>query len=273
MPDIPDPLVVGALDVPPDVLAALRAAGRAVVEVSAGDGAGGEAARRLADRTGVVVVGGPPGERVAAARAAVDAGAHAFLMWPPGVSADESAALARRADEAGVEVGVARPLPTADLLAGVPPGWTSRLMTLDIDVTPAGTLAERPQAHRLAGALSLCAALAGSDDPARVDAATQAGLTAITLRFRTGAYAHVALRDDAPAERFALVAAGTGATVEAQSLAGPLRVAGQEAVVRKPEAEVEAFVTAIVARRPLPFSLDDAVATMRLAERVLARLR
>ena len=77
----------------------------------------------------VVVVGGPVDERVAHAAQAIGRGAHVFLQWPPADAARAAEALAGRAEEAGVEVGVARPL-GARALAGVPPGWAARLVTL-----------------------------------------------------------------------------------------------------------------------------------------------
>ncbi len=226
----------------------------------------------------VVVIGGAAGARAARTREAVDAGAHAFLAWPPGVSPAEADALAARADEAGVEVGAARPLPVDALLAGLPAAWTSRLTTLAIEASDGGPLGAVPPAHRLAGALDLCAAFAGTHDAARVDAAADGPLTAVAVRFRTGAVAHVALRDDAPEERFALAAAGLGATIDARALAGPLCVDGRATPPVPREHEAVAFVRAVAsgrhgARADLRFSLDRAVATMRLVEEVYARLR
>jgi len=257
-------LLLGAA---PDVADALRAAGLIVTDdAPPAPGA-------------IVVIGGPAGERAARTREAVDAGAHAFLAWPPGVSPTEAAALAARADEAGVEVGAARPLPVGALLAGVPGGWTSRLTTLAVEMSPEGPLGALPPAHVLAGALDLCAALAGTHDAARMDAAAEGPLTAVAVRFRTGAVAHVALRADAPEDRVALAAAGPGATVDARSLAGPLCVDGRATPPAAPEHEAVAFVRAVGAGRRAPstadlwFSLDRAVATMRLVEAVRDRLR
>ena len=264
---------MGALGAAPDVLAALRAAGAEVVAVDAGDGAAAEAAAALAASADVVLVDGAVGERAGATRAAVDAGAHVFLAWPPGVSADEATALVARADEAGVEVGVARPLPVAGLLAGCPPGWTARVAALALDTVPGGVLARIPAAHRLAGALDLCTTLAASTDPARLDAAVDGGLTTVSLRLRTGASAVVALRAGAEADAVRLVASGGGTTVEARSLGGPLCVDGVHPAPAAPEHEAVAFLRAVATGRHAPFPLDRALATMRLVERVLARLR
>ncbi len=272
MPDSPLP-PVGALGAAPDVLAALRAAGADVTAVDAGDGAASLAAATLASDRRTLVVGGSVGERVDAARAAVDAGAHVFVAWPPGASVADAEALLARADEAGVEVGVARPLPVAGLLASRPDGWRSWLTTLALEAAADGAMGAIPMPYRLAGALDLCAALAGSSDPSRVDAAAHGDLTAITLRFRTGATATIALRADALADHVRLVASGEGATVEARALAGPLCVDGRVPASETMEPEAVAFLRAVAAARRAPYPLDHALATMRLAERVLARLR
>lgn len=264
---------VGALGAAPDVLAALRAAGATVVAVDAGDGAAAEAATALAASAEVVVVDGPVGERAGAARAAVDAGAHVFLAWPPGVSADEAAALVARAEEAGVDVGVARPLPVAALLAGLPTGWTARVASLALDASAAGSLARIPPAHRLAGMLDLGTSLAGSADPARLDAAADGGLTTVALRLRTGVSVALTLRDAAESDALRLVASGGGTTVEARTLDGPLCVDGAAPVPVEPVHEAVAFLHAVAAGRRAPFSLDRALATMRLVELVRARLR
>ena len=263
MTPVPPVVLLGAA---PGVAEALRAAGLAVSDDA------------RPEPGVVVVVGGPTGERAARTRGALDAGAHAFLAWPPGVSPAEADALAARADEAGVEVGAARPLPVGALLAGVPAGSTSRLTTLTLEAALGGVLGAVPPAHRLAGALDLCASLAGTHDAARVEAAADGPLTAVAVRFRTGAVAHVALRADAPDERFALAASGLGATVDARAMAGPLCVDGHATPPADDTHEAVAFVRAVAsgrraARAEMWFSLDRAVATMRLVEEVRTRLR
>lgn len=254
---------------------ALRAAGLAVeTAVASPTGDFAESARQLARRCGVIVVDGP--DRAVAARAAVGAGAHAFLTWPPSVSADEAAALAARAEEAGVEVGVARPLRLSGLLAARPDGWTARLVTLTLEAPAASDV---PWAHRLAGALDACATLAGSHDPARLEAAAERDggrlvALAVALRFRNGAYAQLTVRLDAEADGLALYAVGPGGRVEARAPSGPLCIDGAAPpALGPPEDEAVAFVRAVATGRRAPLSLDDALATMRLAERVQARLR
>lgn len=277
MPSSPPLLTVGWIG-PPEGADRLVQAGLEVVELAeAGDGT---------VHADVVVIGGAVGERFAAAHAVVSEGCHVFLAWPPGVSTGEAKRLAARAEEAGVEVGAARPLAASGLLRARPEGWAARLVTLELIASPTGRLAETPWSHRIAGALDLCATLADHRDAARLDAQAdrENGLlrsVAFSLRFRTGAYAQAVLREG-DADRFRLDASGPGARLSARSLDGPLCVE-REDVARQPVAEPDAlppdvreavsFIEAVSAGRRAPFTLADALATMRLAEAVAEKLR
>jgi len=237
----------------------------------------------------VVVVGGPVADRVARAVEAVEAGAHAFLLWPPAESPRAADALADRAEEAGVTVGVARPLGATAALAGVPAGWAARLVTLGLVARTDGPLARGGWATLLAGALDLCATLAAARDVVRLEAVAERDgaahrAIALAVRFENGAYAQATVRfsDHAPDDEVALYAARPGSRVEARSLAGPLCVeaegrraaVGAPAPSADPEAdEVAAFVAAVAAGRPAPYALDDALATLRLVARAQEKLR
>ena len=230
----------------------------------------------------VVVVGGPPGERAEAAGRAVARGAHAFVLWPPGVSAAELDALGARAEEAGVEVGVARPLATAALLAGRPEAWAARLVTLSAAAAPGRPLARAGWPTLLAGALDVAAAFAASRDVARLDAEAErdgAALraVAVAVRFRNGAFAQLSLRQAAHADRdeVSLYASRPGSRVEARSLRGPLCLDGGAAPAppRPAPDEAVSFVRAVAAGRPPGYVVSDALATLRLVERVQERLR
>ena len=241
------------------------------------------------DRPHVVVIGGPVEDRVEHAALAVGAGAHAFLLWPPASSVGAAEGLADRAEEAGVEVGVARPLGATAALAGVPGGWAARLVTLSLVVRLGGPLAQAGWATLLAGALDLCATLAVARDVTRLDAVAErdhGALRAVALaaRFENGAYAQATVRfsDHVAEDEIALYASRSGSRVEARSLAGPLCVEaegrGSRLVSEAPHpdadaAEVDAFAAAVAAGRPAPYALDDALATLRLVERVRGTLR
>ena len=244
------------------------------------------AAGALAAYADVVIVGGGVGERFEAAHAVLSEGRHAFLAWPPGVSLDEASRLAARAEEAGVEVGAARPLPVSAVLRAAPPDWTARLVTLALTVAPGGRLAATAWSARLAGALDVCATLAQTRDAARLDAqADREGgrlrAVAFGVRFRTGAYAQVSVRSG-DADAFHLDASGPGARLSARTLDGPLCIERGDAGPRPVAApdplapdvrEAVSFLEAVAAGRRAPFSLADALATMRLAEAVGERLR
>lgn len=116
---------------------------------------------------------------------------------------------------------------------------------------------------------------------------------AFALRFRNGAYAHAAVTESpvspGPAERLRLFASGGGARVEARGWGGPLCVEGAPGTPSlvyapalggppDPDAhaarhEAAAFLAAVAAGRPAPFSIHDAVDTLRLTERLMERLR
>ena len=188
---------------------------------------------------------------------AVTRGSDVFVAWPPG-SVAEAEALRRRADEAGVEVGVERPV-AADVAGRAASGGPDGLPRLVV-VTLAAAGASWPR--HLAGALDVAARLVGSREATRLDAEAErdgAALraVAVSVRFRNGAFAQVLVRA-APVPALTVDAAGVEASAAA---AGTL---GDEAV---------AFVRAVASGQPAPFSLDDALATMRLAERVMAALR
>ena len=235
----------------------------------------------------VVVVGGPIDQRAEQAADAVREGANVFLLWPPAVSSREAEALARRAEEAGVEVGVARPL-GGQALSGIPDGWAARLVTLTLVARTGGALAQAGWAGLLAGAVDLCLTLADARDASRLDAVAERdgdAIRAVALsgRFETGAHvqAVVRLSDYADGDTIALYASRPGSRVEARSLDGPLcvevegqretspLVVGREAS----EEEIRAFARSVDGgHRPL-YGLDAALAALRLVERVRQQLR
>ena len=234
----------------------------------------------------VVVIGGGVDGRAGRAADAVAQGADVFLTWPPAASAQDASGLLQRAEEAGVEVGVARPL-GARALVGVPDGWAARLVTLTLVARTGGALAQAGWAGLLAGAVGVCLTLADARDSSRLEAVAErdgGAIRAVALagKLETGAHvqAVVRLSDHLSQDTVALYASRPGSRVEAQSLDGPLcvEVEGQRAPAAQAgeghaAAEVRAFARAVGAGRPPPYGLDGALAALRLVERVRQQLR
>ncbi|MDX1419501.1 MAG: Gfo/Idh/MocA family oxidoreductase [Rubricoccaceae bacterium] len=243
----------------------------------------------------------PPADRFRVARVAAGGGVHVFLDWPPATGPAEAEQLGHLAEEAGVEVGVARPLPIRTLLDAGPPDWRPRLfaLTLDAGTAPDDALGALPWPHRLAGALDLAVGFAQKGEVQRIEAeADREGARLCTvafgLRFRNGLYAQTTLHERAravpPPDRFRLDAAGGGLHLSARALDGPVclesdsvrlpnpsltptdRQASPPAVAT-PANELDDFLNAIAAGQPAPVSVLDALHTLRLVERLMERLR
>ena len=234
---------------------------------------------------------GTPGRRVERAEAALRQGRHLFLEWPPAASAAKAERLAARAEEAGAEVGVSRPLRFHPLFDAVPEGARAQLVTARARWASGGGPCQR---QALTDALDLCGVLAGSRGGAagvrRLDAQAappssdgasgggadaRFGAVAAGLRFHSGTYATLDLRrarsdgddESAPPQR-RLYAAGPAFELNAD-LDDPEGTA-REKLLRQ---ETRAFLRALAAGRPAPVSLLDARPAMRLTERIMQRLR
>lgn len=240
----------------------VRFAGRFDVERQPAEGAGFE---RWLDGLDVIFVGEPTGTHVQVAERAARRGVHLFLEWPPAASLGEAETIARLAEEAGVEVGVSRPLRYHADLTGRPAGWTPSIVLFRATLA-----AERPPWRRvLADAVDVACDLAGSGSVQRVEAEVArrdgpwAEAVAVGLRFHNGTYAQLALRAGATPERH-LYAAGAGHVLES-----PLGGSAPARLAR----EGDAFLAALAARRHAPVSIHEALDTLRLVERLMERLR
>lgn len=239
----------------------------------------------LARNVRVVGVGSEAAVRAHHVREALEQGAHVFAAWPPAASVAEAEQLAANAEEAGAEVAVERPLPVDALVAARPEGWSARMITLDLAGSDPTEGLDLSWPRRLAGALDAVMALARTEAVARLEAQADregARLRAVlaSLRFRSGAYAHIGIREEAegwpPSVR--LGASGGGVRISARSLRGPVCIEGAEPVPGPEATGLDAFVAAVAKGRvptsdPGALSLADAVALMRLTERVLTALR
>ena len=251
---------------------------------------------------------GTPGRRVERAEAALRQGRHLFLEWPPAASAAKAERLAARAEEAGAEVGVSRPLRFHPLFDTLPARAHVGAVSVQQELARENANDEAAAGFpaRLADALDLCGALAsgaeggGSAGGSVTHLGAQAmrsengrarfEVVLVGLRFASGTYAQVGKRQSLAGRRQRrLYAAGpSGFQLEADLDAPDVRVHGSDARTGprdEPPAgggafldvllrrETRAFLEALRAGRPAPVSLLDAVAVMRLTERLMRQVR
>lgn len=223
----------------------------------------------------VLFIGVPRADRFRVADEAMRRGVHLFLEWPPATSIHECAALARLAEEAGLECGVSRPLRFSPIFESLAESSRANVISLLMHgdrgwtgTSGAGSAVSR-RTNVMADAVDLACSLAGSSSVRRVDAemvrreSAQAGTTAFSLRFHSGAYAQVLIRSDGSAELPSICAAGEGVNVDG-------RIAGLDAAIGR---ETTMFLTSVTERRPVPVSALDALQTMRIVERLQSALR
>lgn len=225
----------------------------------------------------------PTAHHFAVAEAAAKRGVHMLLEWPPATSIKECQAMVQLAEEAGVEIGVSRPLRFHSLFAALPAAWRAELILLRRTV-PTTVSASWPR--WLADAVDLCCALAQTSSVQRVDAeAVRIGApwpeaVAFGLRFHSGTYAQTSLRRSETTPGSQLYVAGPGFQQEADfhdTSQSAANVPGSEAYGNDPasllHAETHAFVDALLDRRPVPVSALDGLHTMRLVERLMGKMR
>ena len=207
----------------------------------------------------------PAEARFRLAEAALKKGLHLLLAWPPTASLTEAERLVRLGEEAGVEIGVSRPLRFHPAVAD----WPKRAQLVHLtQVVPEATQPP-PWARWMADAVDLCCALAHSHSVQRIDAEAVRGdvwPTALGagLRFHSGTYAQLHVRR-APADHRHQVYLGRGA----QHQVIDLTTAHEEAAA----AEARVFVHAVAEGQPPPVSMLEAFHTLRLVERLMTRLR
>lgn len=208
------------------------------------------------------------------AEAATKRGVHVFLEWPPATSIRECQDVVQLSEEAGVEVGVSRPLRFHPVFEALPEAWRAALILLrqEIDETE-----EVAWPRWLADAVDLCCTLAQSHSVQRVDAeavrtsAPWPEAVACGLRFHSGSYAQVSIRRSPTGAAHALYAANGDFDVAADLLVandGP-----HDAYASRLVAETQAFLHAIMQQQPVPVSILDGLHTMRLVERLMEKLR
>lgn len=195
-------------------------------------------------------------------------GLHLFLEWPPASSVAECRALAALSEEAGVEIGVSRPLRFQAW-----PGEASRNAHMDVvAIEQSFDVSIRGRWKRaLEDAVDLALLFARSASPRRIDAAVARNderlplSTTAGIRFHNGTYVHLSIRHvpkTSPSMRIHL--AGSGFSVDLN--AADTRQIG----IRQ---ETRAFLDAVAANRPAPVTVLDALQTIRLVEKLMERLR
>ena len=227
------------------------------------------------DEADLVVVAVPVRDRALVASEALRRGAHVLALWPPAASAVEVEALGRLAEEAGREVAVAHALPVAPLLRTIGLGTmgpAAKLVSLELEApfsaaAPPGSWAGTPWTHALAGACGLLGSLARAP-VRRVDAEAVRGdgrrlrTLAASFRFRSGLYAHLAIRR-ADRARVALWVSGDSGEQSHETF-------GDEEDARA--AELRQILDALQASGGVPHGPLDAADTLRLTERVLRHI-
>jgi predicted dehydrogenase len=257
------PQVVLAPPAPP--LPDLVAMARAEVEDGLDQVLGG-----YLDALDAAFVAVPPSDHFRVAEAVIRRGVPAFLEWPPAASVSECATLVDVAEEAGVEVGVSQPLRVHPAVAALPPDRRAALILVRREVVFPEASAP-PWSRWLAETLDLCCTLAQSHSVQRVDVEavrrTSAWpvVVAFGLRFHSGTYAQVSLRPAEKTPRGTLFVADSEGDREIDLTTVPL-----DHLITF---ETRAFVDALLAQQPAPHPVLDALQTMRLTERMLAKLR
>ncbi|MFQ5571377.1 MAG: Gfo/Idh/MocA family protein [Rhodothermales bacterium] len=231
----------------------------------------------LLEKVDAIFVTVPTAEHFRIAEAATKRGVHVFLEWPPATSVRECQAIIGLSEEAGVEVGVSRPLRFHTVFEALPEPWRASLLVLHWEVPDDQDVA---WPRWLADAVDLCCALAQSSSVQRIDAeAVRRGAwpeaVAFGLRFHSGTYAQISIRRKAGPMVRSLYAAGAGFEVDLDlaETAGSLGGIDRNGKPSPITAETKAFLQAIAGQHPVPVSILDGLHTMRLVERLMEKLR
>lgn len=235
------------------------------------------------DAVEAVFVATPPAVAFQVTEAAARQGVPVLLEWPPATSLQEAETLVKLAEEAGIEVGVSRPLRWHPALAS----WGEGNAELVLFQQALAGRAAPGWPRLLADAADLCIALAGSSSVQRVEAEAVRGAApwpdalACSLRFHNGAYAQISIRRAEAAFRTVFMAR-TGRQQEADlapttsddlPTSDPTTVVSWSGQNSPHILETHAFLAAITERQPVPVSILDGLATLRLVEHLMAKLR
>jgi len=236
----------------------------------------GDPLQAFPEQVDAAFVTAPTAEHFRLAEALMKQGVHVFLEWPPATSVRECQAIIELSEEAGVEVGVSRPLRFHPVLATLPPGWHASLIVLHREI-PAAQEAAWPR--WLADATDLCCALAQRSSVQRIDAESVRSAdawptaAAFGIRFHSGTYAQVSIRRTSHMEGSALFAAGGDTHIDTDLVENAAAAKAYVSTAALIEAETSAFLRAVMDQHPVPVSILDGLHTLRLVERLMEKLR
>jgi predicted dehydrogenase len=240
----------------------------------------------------VAAISIPPAYTYQVAQRVVRRGVHVFLEWTSMPSLTECKKLAQLAEEAGVEVGVSRPLRFHPLFESLPPDAHASLAAVRVALQQG-----RPgQFQRnVEDAVDLCCRLSGSGEVRKVEAQVIRGRLAwpdallAGMRFQNGGYAHLQIRRHVPHPEFSLHAAGPGFEIDVDfreytgylSHSDPDENAAAETAFEQRswphvdliEIETKGYLEALGRGAPAPVSLMDGYQVLRLVESIRKNLR
>ncbi|HEX7072031.1 MAG TPA: Gfo/Idh/MocA family oxidoreductase [Rhodothermales bacterium] len=195
-------------------------------------------------------------------------GIHLFLEWPPAFSVSECRNLAELAGEAGVQIGVSRPLRFHPW-----PTESDEASHLEVVTVRQARDVRAPGEWKRAmeDAVDLVSYFARGASPRRIDAAVArsegrlALLTIAGIRFQNGSYSQIEVRHADDGEGSTNVVLGGSGRVVTCNL--------DDARLPGIRLETTAFLEAVRANRPPQVTVLDAAQTFRLMERLMERLR
>ena len=230
------------------------------------------------------------------AKHAIREGTHVFLDWHSSPSLREFEELAYLAEEAGVEIGVSRPMRFHPLFDRLPPNRAASAISIQHDLTEHSS---RLFQQSLEEAVDLCCCYAIHGDARKLDAQlvrstlSSPDTLLAGVRFHNGVYAHIQIRLGVFSPRYSLFASGVGFHIDVDLIRGAMQsnlrkpiIDSKENAYERPafelsdtpevdliESEIQSFTEGITLDKPILNSILNALQTMRLLEKLRGCLR
>jgi len=201
------------------------------------------------------------------AAGAVRSGWNTVLRWPVGGPANTAERLVELAEEAGVQVGILRPLRRLNEVRPLIRDDRPAILTIAVDLAPGPPTLVREAVGDVA---DLATTILGDAGPSRSeiesapDGSGTVSAVAATIRYRNGALAQLFVSAQEAPSRLHLVAAGGGSVRRAVSLSPAPLPPGGEAVAR----DVLDFADTVEHGTLAVAPLADALEALRIAERI-----